>query len=227
MKKIVLIISLFICPQAFSSDYLKVLYVADQYHTIGTNKYLMTRETPTDTFSIFYENIAGFTYETGYTYCLLTTVSKNTDTSTNITTYQYSLSEIKSKIKTQNSNLETNVKKTYTVADSSTWLLYKLRMKDGSTKTFSLQKAYIRFDIKNNTISGNSDCNELSASFTMDSSSILFENISTTKMKCGKHAIEPIFIQMLQQATNYRIKNKQLLLFKGKSMLGLFTRKKD
>ncbi len=58
MKKIVLIISLFICPQAFSSDYLKVLYVADQYHTIGTNKYLMTRETPTDTFSIFYENVS-------------------------------------------------------------------------------------------------------------------------------------------------------------------------
>ncbi|MBK9328004.1 MAG: META domain-containing protein [Sphingobacteriales bacterium] len=111
------------------------------------------------------------------------------------------------------------------IRDSSTWLLYKLKMKDG-IKTFSLQKAYLQFDMKNNTVTGNTDCNSFSASVTIDKSQLTFENVITTKMACRKHSIETDFLKAINSATNYKVASKMLYLYKGKSLVALFTKKK-
>lgn len=221
MKKIILFHIFFAAFQAFSSVYLKVLYVADHKTDCGTTKCLLTRDTPTDTFSVFNHTIGGFNYEEGYEYCLLVEVQQSDSQQ-----LKYILSELKSKTKTI-LNTATALKKQFlSIPDSSKWMLYKLRMKDGSTRTFSLQKAYLQFDTKNNTVSGNTDCNALSAGFTIDSSSFKFDNIVTTKMACGKHAIEQEFLNMMNSATNYKVTSKLFYLLKGKTLLGLFTLRK-
>ena len=216
-QKIILTSLMFIFQSAFSADYLKVLYIADHFDTCGQQKCLLVRESPEEPYKIWKNTINGFSYQEGFTYCILITIS-NTDS----TTVSYSLNEIKTKIKTGN-----NDKKLYSnLPDSSIWLLYKLRTKDGSTRTFSVQKAYLQFYNANATFSGNSDCNTISGDFSIKENNIQFNNIASTKMACGKHSIEPDFLMMLNTATTFKITPKLLYITKGKTLLGLFTRKK-
>lgn len=228
MKKLILFHIFFISLQAFSAVYLKVVYIADHKADCGTKTCLLIRDTPTDTYQIFDKEIEGFTYQEGYEYCILLQVLTPGVSEPAVpfdsSQIKYVLSEIKSKVKTGQTN-ETK-KSILSIPDSSKWWLYKLKMKDGSTKTFSLQKAYLQFDVKNNTVSGNTECNSFNAGFTADTASFSFDNIVTTKMACGKHSIEPVFLDMLQKITSYKITSKLLYLFKGKTLIGLFTKKK-
>jgi heat shock protein HslJ len=214
---------------AFSAVYLKVVYIADHSVDCGTQKCLLSRDAPTDTYHIFDKTIEGFSYEDGYEYCILMEI-RTPSASTPLAPFdssqiKYVLSEIKSKTKTKTEGTVTVKQTSIAIPDSSKWLLYKLRLKD-ETKTFSIQKAYLQFDIKNNTVSGSSDCNSLNANFTADSTAFKFENIVTTKMACGKRSIETVFLNALNSTTKIKFTSKLLYLFKGKTMVALFTRKK-
>lgn len=205
---------------SFSEEYLKVLYVADYSTNCGQQKCLMVRSSPEQPYQQISQQIEGFNYKEGFEYCLLVTY-KSTD-STSIT---YTLSEIKSKIKTQNT-LNEDVKKTQTILpDSSVWLLYKLRLKDGSNRTFSIQKVFLQFDAVNNTFKGNTGCNTVSGDFTLDSNKIHFDNIITTQAACGKHSIEKEILDALNKAAEIKVSKKLLYLTNGKTLLGLFTKK--
>lgn len=220
MRHLFLLLAVFFLVDGYSISYLKVLYVADKLTDCDTVKCLLTRDEPTGEWKTFPHSIEGFKYKEGYEYCLL--VEIRTADSTFST--KYILSEIKSKIK-KDTSIVSAEKPSLPVTDSSTWLLYKLKMKDG-IKTFSVQKAYLQFDIKNNTVSGNTDCNSFNASISIDNTQLAFENIITTKIACKKRSIEPDFLKALASATGYKIASKMLYLFKGKSLLALFTRKK-
>lgn len=228
MKKIILFHIFFFSLQAFSAVYLKVVYIADHKVECGTKSCLLSRDTPTDAYQTFDKEIEGFSYLEGYEYCLLIEVQTPGISVPAVpfdaAQVKYVLSEIKSKIKTgQPTDMN---KSSVNIPDSSKWLLYKLRLKDGSTRTFSIQKAYLSFDVNKGVLSGNTECNSFNAGFTADSSSFKIEHIVTTKMACGKHSIEPTFISMLNTATRYKITDKLFYLYKGKTLLGLFTRKK-
>ncbi len=227
-KTITLLLLSFSCTlPCISATYLKIMYIADHY-TICDNekKCLQIRENPTGEWSSFDKPIQNFTYEEGFEYCLLVEVQTPGVSSPPIpfdsTQITYVLSEVKSKIKTSTSVATVMPS---SMADSSKWQLYKLRMKDG-TKTFSISKAYIQFDTKNNTVTGNADCNTFDAGFTIDSTSLKFDNIITTKATCKKHSYEPDFLQMLQVATQVKVTNKLLYIYKGKTLMALFTRTK-
>lgn len=222
MKNFYLFLLCILFKVSFSASYLKVLYISHQKPSCDSiENCLLVSDSPTDSFRLFTNPIQGFTYQIGFDYCLLVEV-QTSENKTDSVPVKYVLSEIKSKIKKDYSKTQVIT----AILDSSKWLLYKIRMKDGSTKTFSIQKAYIQFDLKNNTISGNTDCNNFNASFSLDTSALKFENIITTKMACGKHAIEPIFLNLLNITTNYKIKSKLLYLYKEKTLIGLFTLKK-
>jgi heat shock protein HslJ len=225
MKNFILFLFFFSIANVFSASYLKVIYVADYTINCGNKQCLLTRESPTDTFTVFNDNIEGFSYQKGFEYCILLEIetSNTTDTLTteNNNKIKYKLSEIKSKIPTN--KLKTTVNTNFSIPDSSKWILYKLKMKDG-TRTFSITKAYILFDIKNNTINGSTDCNSFNATIANDS---LFkiENIITTKMACKKLSIEKDFLSMLHEVNKYKITKKLLYLYNNKKLLALFTRK--
>lgn len=230
MRKILFTFFLLYYLNTFAGAYLKVIYIADHSAECGTKTCLLTRESPSDEYQLFDNTIEGFTYEPGYEYCILVEIKSIEKQDTQPLPVgaksRYILSEIKSKNKIANGKTDSLSQSKVSIPDSSKWMLYKLRMKDGSTKTFSLQKAYLQFDIKNNTVTGNTECNSINGSFTADESSMKFDNIISTKMACGKHSIEPVFLNMLQNATGYSLTSKLLYLYKGKTLIGLFTRKK-
>lgn len=228
MKKLMLLFIIFSVASIIkaSNSYLKVLYIADSTIEKDGHLCLFVRENPSDSFSIFEHQIEGFTFENGYEYCILVEVQTKVDSSIlnkNPTTSTiYTLSEIKSKHKTSSSFSSA---KNF-IPDSSKWTLYKLRLQDG-TKTFTLQQAFILFDAQRNIISGNTDCNTFTADFSVDSNQIQIHNIITSKMTCKKHSIEKMFLQMLNNSTQYIIKKKILYFYQQKKLLGIFIRKAD
>ncbi|MEN9448628.1 MAG: hypothetical protein RJA25_1918 [Bacteroidota bacterium] len=214
--KIILVYLLLTNVFSYSTEYLKIIYIANYTATCGEQKCLLARDAPEQSYKILEHNIEGFHYKEGFEYCLLVTL-KQTDS----LNFSYTLNEIKSKIKTN-----VIVERKSNLLDSSIWLLYKLRMKDGSNRTFSIQKSYLQFDVNNNTFNGNTGCNTISGDFTLENNIIHFDNIISTQMACGKHSIEPEFLKLLANPVEIKVNSKMLYLQKGKTLLGLFTKKK-
>lgn len=226
MKKSILFLLFFSCLQTFSAVYLKVIYIADHTVNCGTKQCLLTRDSPTDAYTSFDKTIEGFTFQDGYEYCILIEIQTPGVSEPAIpfdsSHIKYVLSEIKSKIKTNNTKTPVNTK--LSIPDSSKWTLYKLKMKDG-TRTFSVSKAYLQFDMQNNTVSGSTDCNSFNATIA-DDTSFRFENIITTKMACKKISIEKDFLAMMNSVNRYKISKKLLYLYHDKKLVALFTKKK-
>lgn len=218
----ILLLLLLIPVQLFSENYYKVIYIADHKADCGNGKKcLLTRDSPSEVWEIFENNIEGFNYEEGYEYCVLAEIQYPFSGGVSDSVHpKYILNDIKSKIKT--GKISQGIKN---IPDSSKWILYKLKTRDGN-RTFSMPKAYLQFYIKSNTISGNTECNDLSATFTIDSFQIKFENITTTKIACKKRSIEPDFLKMMKEASHYKIASNVLYIYKGKYLLAMFTRKK-
>ena len=223
MRKLILILVLFSVTNVFSAVYLKVIYIADSSVTCGTEKCLLTRDAPTDVYHILDKKIEGFKYQEGFEYCLLIEVQTPGVSDPPIpfdsTQIKYVLSEIKSKIKTTKTIVNNGVY----IPDSSKWILYKLKMKDG-TRTFSITKAFMQFNTNNNTVSGSSDCNGFTATYTNDSV-FKFENRSSTLLTC-KRSVEKEFIAALTTTNHIKITSKLLYLYDDKKLLAIFTRKK-
>ncbi|HQV78671.1 MAG TPA: META domain-containing protein [Chitinophagales bacterium] len=215
MKIIPFIFFLIFSQVSIAGEYLKIVYVADFTQELNGISYLMIRETPTDSFSMFKDSIRGFTFEKGNSYCLLTEVIKD-DLGQSI----YVLNEIKWKQKTDSKP----AKMQSIIPDSSKWILYKLRMADG-TKTFSISKAFLQFNILNSTVLGSSDCNSFNADFSIDSTTIKIDNIIATKMACNKRSIEPAFMQCLQKVTSFKVTKNLLYFYQGNKLIALFTKK--
>lgn len=220
MQKIIVgCLFLFTCViVTFASDYLKVIYISDHTVKYGNTEYLLVRDMPTDTFSVFNNKIVGFAYEAGYTYCLLVNVHINTDTT-------YTLNEIKLKSKIENnvvSNINTTIKLPF---DTCKWILYKLKLKDG-IKTYSVPKAYLQFDLQKQILIGNTDCNDFLVTYSIQDDSISFSITQIANAICNKRSIEPDFLALLKNTTRFKIIGKLLYLYDNKKLLGLFTKKK-
>lgn len=229
MKKIIVFHLFFLSFQAFSAVYLKVVYIADHKTDCGSNKCLLIRDAPTDTFSAFKNTIEGFKYEEGFEYCILMEIQTPGVSEPAIpfdsSQIKYVLSEVKSKVKTKKDSATKNIIINSAITDSSKWMLYKLKMKDG-TKTFSIQKAFLQFDLKNNTVSGSTDCNGFTSSIDIQENTLSFKNTTSTLLACGKRSIEPTFLNMLNTATNYKVVKNLLYIYKGKYLMAVFTKKK-
>lgn len=224
MQKIILILALFFVTNVFSAVYLKVIYIADSMVVCGTDKCLLTRDAPTDIYRVIDKKIEGFNYQEGYEYCLLIEIQTPGVSDPPIpfdsSQIRYVLSEIRSKVKTSS---VTTIKKGIDIPDSCKWMLYKLKMKDG-TRTFSITKAFIQFNTYSNTLSGSSDCNGFNATYTNDSI-FRIDNISSTLLSC-KRSIEKEFMAALSTTNHLKITSKLLYLYNDKKLLAIFIRKK-
>lgn len=202
-----------------ASNYFKVIYIAAETVKCDTSSCLLSRTSPDENWEKFNHSIKGFNYKEGFEYCLLIEVLVN-DTTKQST---YILSEIKSK---QNKHPEILSEANFSlIADSSKWLLYKLKTKDG-IKTFSLQKVVLQFDYQNNTISGSTDCNSYKGEFLISENRLSFDNITTTKINCKKTSVEPDYLKAISSVTHYKMTSKLLYLYKEKTLVALFTLKK-
>lgn len=222
---------LLIVKYSSSAVFLKVMYIAD--YTVNctndtTKQCLLTRDAPTQAWLPFNYKIENFNYEKGFEYCILMEIQTQGVSEPALpfdsSQIKYVLSEIKSKTKKTSTSNEIEQQKN-ALQNNSQWILYKIKTKDG-TKTFSVSKANIQFNTTSNIITGNTDCNDLNASFIQSNQQLSFSSITTTKMACKKRSIEPYFLEMLQKTNTFKIKKNILYLYNGNYLLGLFTKKK-
>ena len=71
---------------------------------------------------------------------------------------------------------------------------------------------------------GNSGCNGLGGTYSIDGSSIRFRQGPSTMMACPAMALETKFRRALEQVDSYELKGENLILKKGKRALLVFSR---
>lgn len=73
-------------------------------------------------------------------------------------------------------------------------------------------------------ISGYTGCNRLTGTFELGSKNkITFAPVATTRMACIGEQTETPFLQALGSASSYRFDDGKLKLYKGKTLLAVFT----
>jgi heat shock protein HslJ len=96
-----------------------------------------------------------------------------------------------------------------------------------STGTINMRatKAFIRFDLEENRISGKGGCNNYFGSINLQfdnawGGSMQFSKIGSTMMACPEHMdLEQKFYQLLEQVDKFEIKGNQLRLMKAGTLL--------
>lgn len=76
------------------------------------------------------------------------------------------------------------------------------------------KKPVITFNVADNKASGNSSCNNFSATFAIDGSNIAFNDPMTTKMACPGEG-EAVFFKTLKTVTRYSVEGNTLNLIMG------------
>ncbi|MGG7035064.1 MAG: META domain-containing protein [Flavobacterium sp.] len=110
------------------------------------------------------------------------------------------------------------------------WDLYYINVPEKSYDDLykTDRKPYIRFNSKQNLVSGNNSCNSFSGSFNLDNNNINFNSpMTATKMYCQDGAGEQSFMINLSRTTNYKIENngKTLHFMNEKKVLMSFSKK--
>jgi heat shock protein HslJ len=99
------------------------------------------------------------------------------------------------------------------------WFLTTLYRSDGFTQLLDRQ-VHISIQTDKNAAGGNAGCNSYGASVSVDSSTINFRNIFSTKMYCEEmQETENDYLANLRQVTRYEIKGKKLLMYAGDRLL--------
>lgn len=79
--------------------------------------------------------------------------------------------------------------------------------------------AYIEFYDNNKTFGGNGGCNQVSGNYVLDGSRLAFVDVISTKMACADIAFENTFLETLARVDRYDLKNEDLILKDGRSVV--------
>lgn len=72
-------------------------------------------------------------------------------------------------------------------------------------------------------VAGNAGCNRLTGSLTLaGESGMKFLPLAVTRMACLETTVEPQFLKVLEKVNDWRISNKELLLYEGDKLLARF-----
>lgn len=216
-------ILLFSCNIRAQSFY-KIIYVSDLTTacTLDTSKScLLVRENPNDRWQIFEDSITGFTHKKGTQYCLLVKVvddkTKNKQ--------RYVLEEIKSTSLTDTLAEIQKPQVTNSIFCGKKWMLYKLKTKN-ELKIFTIAKAILSFDLSSTHLKLTLDCAQYAGEFLSQNESLDFKNLNAITSTCKKRSVEDDLLKMLSLTNRYKIRKKELLLFKDDILLSVWLLKK-
>lgn len=98
------------------------------------------------------------------------------------------------------------------------WTLYSYTDKPISTRPYVHGMPYLEFDVANNKVSGNTGCNGMNASITLEDEKLSFGPVMSTKMAC-QGINENGFLSKLKRVNRYKISKGKLQLYNGKTKL--------
>jgi len=103
------------------------------------------------------------------------------------------------------------------------WILEFIKGVDYNPKTQTDLRPTIEIHLKDNKVTGNTGCNNMNGSFTVEEDQIKFSDIITTKKFCSD-GIEQEFLIALGMVNNYKIEKMKLHLYQDDEKLLIFQK---
>jgi len=99
-----------------------------------------------------------------------------------------------------------------------------------ATKTFaelfSMKTPELQFTASGQRVAGNTGCNRVTGSFTVEGDAFRFNNLASTKMGCPGYD-EAIYMDALNRVNRFRLNADQLSLFQDSTLLMTFAKKQN
>lgn len=176
----------------------KIIYVADSKVDcvgVGPQKCLQIKEDGQADWTYFYNQIEGFDYEEGFFYKIKVDIIKVENPPADGSSLKYKLIEVLEKSKAP-FNL-----------DKSSWLVTRLNNHQNLARN-----PFIKIDLSQNDISGNTSCNRFSAKIAVSKNKVDISEISSTEYLCKTIDTEESFMKALNNIFSYTLTNGKLQL---------------
>jgi heat shock protein HslJ len=103
------------------------------------------------------------------------------------------------------------------------WILEFLKGVDYNTKVETNERPMIEIHLKENKVIGNTGCNNMTGTVSVEEDQITFSDIVTTKKFCVE-SIEQEFLISLGMVNNYKVEKMKLHLFQDDEELMIFQK---
>lgn len=186
------------CGSLFQQES-KTIYVAPQLADctgVGQQKCMLIRETPKEAWSNFYDQIEGFTYEKGFNYKLLVTVTRVDNPPADASSLKYTLKEILLKEAVPD-----------LISLYQNWKVIKLKGMEVISGTPT-----ISFEEENGQVAGSTGCNNFFGSFSKSGNDLTFGPLGMTRKMCEDMKTEDMMSRYLEQIRHYTIVDDILIL---------------
>ena len=187
---------------------------------VGPRKCLRVKRSPEGDWQLFYESIAGFDYQEGYTYELLVHVRERPNPPADASSLVYELVEVRSKAAAGSSEDSAEL-------TGHAWQLASFP--EGQGVVAEGNEATMEFDGETGQVAGSAGCNRYAGGYEASGDSLSFGLLHMTMMACpddDRTRQETVFVAALESVASYRIENGELLLFDeaGETLMTLAPR---
>lgn len=194
---LVVITVIFLCFSC-SKNTDKILYIADaKVDCVGVapQKCLQIKEIGKTDWTYLYDQIEGFDYEEGFFYKIKVDVIEVENPPADGSSLKYKLIEILDK-----SKVPLNL-------DQGSWLVTRLKDMDSFGRN-----PFIKIDLSQNEINGNTSCNRFSAKITVNNNKVEISEVSSSEMACRDFEVESAFLEALKSISSYTLNEEKLQL---------------
>ncbi len=178
---------------------------------VAPQKCLMVKESPEAEYQLFYQPIAGFTFEPGYEYELLVREDLVDNPAADASTLVYTL--IQEVNKTAVPGSTGNETAPPTTLEGATWQLASYG--DAASPTMVPADVTVTAKFAEGKVSGNAGCNSYSMNYVVDGDTLTTTPGPVTMMACPEPimAVEQAYLSAMAKAQTYAIADGQLTIF--------------
>ena len=197
-SKFLIAITIILFCFSCSNNTNKILYIADakvKCDGSAPEKCMQIKEEDQTDWTYFYDQIEGFDHVEGFFYKLKVAVLKIENPPADGASLKYKLVEVLDKSKTP-LNL-----------DQGSWLVTRIKNRDSFGRN-----PFIKIDLSQNEINGNTSCNRFSAKITVNNNKIEISDLSSTEMSCRDSEVESAFLDALKRISSYTLHEEKLQL---------------
>ena len=187
-------------------------------------KCLLIKQSNSKEFEVFYQNIEGFNFEEGYRQTILVSERQVANPNIKQTETIYTL------IKVLKKDYIFDAKKLSTLIPDQPktpldkkWYLRK--MKESDTTSFEIDDNGVFLEIRSaeNKVNGKAPCNTYFGGLNTDFISSFQVITFSTRMYCENMKLEDLYLNNLQSANRYELKEGKLILYKDDKLLLVFN----
>ncbi len=188
---------------------------------VAPMKCMQVKEKPEDDWTLFYDQIAGFTHEPGYEYVLLVSVAPVPGAPADASSLSYRLIEVVSKTPVTGESGTGSGAATEITLEGPVWLLASYGDPDNPTPVLPETEITAQFGAEAGKVTGSSGCNRYFGPYTVAGDSLTIGPLGSTMMACPDPQMqqEQAYQAALQAAETYTVSADTLDISGGGKML--------